>query len=105
MTKAFSAWLSPAYGGGLELRPDLDQIEGLSGEREALWARLDKAAFLTADEKRAAVGYGPLPRAASDVPASFADSGPGGEVQPRPAAHPRPQPRRRSVDQRRRWPC
>jgi phage portal protein BeeE len=35
MTKAFSAWLSPAYGGGLELRPDLDQVEGLSGEREA----------------------------------------------------------------------
>ena len=29
-------------------------------EREALWARLEKATFLTADEKRSAVGYGPL---------------------------------------------
>ncbi|MFV0367034.1 MAG: phage portal protein, partial [Hyphomicrobiaceae bacterium] len=28
--KAMSAWLSPAWGGGLELRPDLDQIEALS---------------------------------------------------------------------------
>ena len=35
MTKAFSCWLAPAYGGGLELRPDLDRVEGLSAEREA----------------------------------------------------------------------
>ncbi|MEO8421063.1 MAG: phage portal protein [Hyphomicrobium sp.] len=59
MAKAFSAWLAPAYGGGLDLRPDLDQVEGLSAEREALWARIDKVSFLTLDEKRAAVGYGP----------------------------------------------
>ncbi len=63
MTKAFSAWLAPAWGGGLEFKPDLDQVEGLSGEREALWARLNAAAFLTIDEKRAAVGYGPIPAA------------------------------------------
>ena len=44
----------------LDLRPDLDAIEALSPEREALWARLDKATFLTADEKRSAVGYAPL---------------------------------------------
>jgi hypothetical protein len=58
--KALSAWLAPAYGGELELKPDLDAIEALSPEREALWSRLDKATFLTANEKRAAVGYGPL---------------------------------------------
>ena len=44
----------------LELRPDLDAIEALSPEREALWARMEKATFLTPNEKRAAVGYGPL---------------------------------------------
>jgi phage portal protein BeeE len=44
----------------LELRPDLDAIEALSTEREALWARIGAATFLTADEKRAAVGYRPL---------------------------------------------
>ena len=65
--KAISAWLAPAFIDAsspvLELRPDLDAIEGLSAERETLWSRIDKATFLTRDEKRAAVGYGPL-----DVP-------------------------------------
>ena len=37
--KALSAWLSPAYGAPLELRPDLDAIEALSTEREALWTQ------------------------------------------------------------------
>jgi len=59
MASAFSAWLGPAYGGGVQLRPDLDQVQGLSAEREALWARIERASFLTLDEKRAAVGYGP----------------------------------------------
>jgi len=34
-------------------------VDGLSAEREALWARLNAATFLTANEKRAAVGYAP----------------------------------------------
>ena len=55
---AISNWLSPAYGATLTLRPDLDQIEALSPERDALWTRIDKATFLTNDEKRAAAGYG-----------------------------------------------
>ncbi len=42
------------------MRPDYDAIEALSPEREALWARVDKATFLTQNEKRAAVGYGPV---------------------------------------------
>jgi HK97 family phage portal protein len=56
--KALSRWLGEAYGGGLVLRPDLDAIEALSAEREALWARLERASFLSDDEKRTAVGYG-----------------------------------------------
>ena len=71
--KALSAWLAPAFAsptnpalslskgaGALELRPDLDAIEALSTEREALWSRIDKATFLTPNEKRSAVGYGPV---------------------------------------------
>jgi hypothetical protein len=54
---------SPTLNIPLELRPDLDAVEALSPEREALWARLDKATFLTADEKRAAIGYAPLDEA------------------------------------------
>jgi HK97 family phage portal protein len=54
---SFSAWLSDAYGDGLRLEPDLDRIAGLAGEREALWARVGAADFLTDEEKREAVGY------------------------------------------------
>src|SRR5919108_2138054 len=58
--RSLSAWLAPAWGEPLLLKPDLDAVEALSAEREALWARLERASFLTVDEKRAAVGYGPL---------------------------------------------
>jgi HK97 family phage portal protein len=70
--KSLFLWLAPALAGvrpsgsdtvapPLDLRPDLDAIEALSTEREALWSRINAATFLTPDEKRAAVGYGPTP--------------------------------------------
>jgi len=66
--KALSAWLAPAFADAgdfarapaLVLKPDLDQVEALSGEREALWARVGASEFLTLNEKRAAVGYGAI---------------------------------------------
>ena len=58
---ALGAWLGGSFGGSLRLVPDLDEIPALSVEREALWKRVGEAAFLTDDEKRAAVGYEPLP--------------------------------------------
>ncbi|QKP78747.1 phage portal protein [Methyloligella sp. GL2] len=58
--KAISGWLGASFGEGLELRPDLDAVEALSTEREALWERVRAADFLTVNEKRAAVGYGPV---------------------------------------------
>jgi HK97 family phage portal protein len=65
--KALSAWLAPGFdlGAGpdapaLELKPDLDAVEALSTEREALWARVQASDFLTVNEKRAAVGYGAI---------------------------------------------
>ena len=60
--EALSNWLSPAFGTKLRLTFDGDAIEALSTEREALWARVGAADFITADEKRAAVGYAPLKR-------------------------------------------
>ena len=39
--KALVAWLAPAWTTTFDLRPDLDQIEALTAEREALWARID----------------------------------------------------------------
>lgn len=58
--RALSSWLSPAYAGHLELRPDLDRVEALASERDALWSRLEEASYLTPNEKRAGVGYPPL---------------------------------------------
>jgi hypothetical protein len=43
------------------LRPDLDSLDALSGDRDAQWTRLQATTFLTDDEKRALVGYGPKP--------------------------------------------
>lgn len=56
--RGLTRWLGPRFGDGLRLGYDTDGIEALSAEREALWARVTKADFLTDDEKRAAVGYG-----------------------------------------------
>lgn len=56
--QSLCAWLEPSFGEGLRLEPDLDRIEALSVEREALWRRVSGADFLDRDEKRQAVGYG-----------------------------------------------
>ena len=58
VTDALSLWLGPQFGDELKLVADLDQVEALSLDRDALWARVEKATFLNIDEKRAAVGYG-----------------------------------------------
>jgi HK97 family phage portal protein len=61
MLDALAHWLAPAFGAGLRLVPDLDQLTALAPERESLWSRVNAAGFLSDDEKRAAVGYGPRP--------------------------------------------
>ncbi|MBU6338323.1 MAG: phage portal protein, partial [Acidobacteria bacterium] len=38
-----TTWLTPAFGTQLSLRCDLDQVEALAPERDALWTRLGKA--------------------------------------------------------------
>jgi HK97 family phage portal protein len=58
--KALTGWLGPQFGERLDLRPALDRVDALSGDRAALWDRMQRADFLSVDEKRAAVGYGPL---------------------------------------------
>jgi hypothetical protein len=56
---AFSEWLTSNASGELRFAADLDDIAALNDERDALWARLEKTSFLSNDEKREAVGYGP----------------------------------------------
>lgn len=54
-------WLGGHLGEVVALRPDLDQLPALSAERDAQWARVAAADFLTTAEKRAALGLPPLP--------------------------------------------
>jgi phage portal protein BeeE len=58
--KELSNWLAPVFGEELRLWYDTDQVEGLAADRDALWARVGAAGFLSDDEKREAVGYGKL---------------------------------------------
>ena len=60
VTEALTNFLGPHFGDGLRVSYDLDQVEALSVDRDGLWARVDKASFLTPNEKREAVGYGAL---------------------------------------------
>jgi HK97 family phage portal protein len=58
VTEALSAFIGPRFGDNLRLDFDLDRVEALAPDRDALWKRLNDASFLTAAEKRQAVGYG-----------------------------------------------
>ncbi len=51
-------WLSAHMGVAAALALDTDAIPALALRNQAIWERLEKASFLTDDEKRAAVGYG-----------------------------------------------
>jgi HK97 family phage portal protein len=57
VSEALALWLEPHVAGTLSIRPDLDQVEALAPDRDALWARVNAATFLSADEKRQAVGW------------------------------------------------
>lgn len=52
-------WLSAHMGEAVTLRPDLDQVPALAAERDAQWARVAGAEFLTEAEKRAMLGLPP----------------------------------------------
>ena len=57
-----AGWLSAQVGEVVDLSPDLDAAPALAAEREALWRRVAGADFLTEDEKRAMLGFGPAVR-------------------------------------------
>lgn len=56
VTSALADWLSDFTEDRLDLRPDLDQIPALAGERDAQWRRVGEASFLTDAEKRRLLG-------------------------------------------------
>ena len=56
VTASVSTWISRFAGEDLVLKPDLDQVPALSGERDQQWRRVASASFLTDAEKRALLG-------------------------------------------------
>ena len=54
MSAALGAWWP-----GLRLAVDVDQISALSEDRERLWRQLKGADFLSDEEKREMLGFGP----------------------------------------------
>jgi len=54
-------WLTPLFGEDLTLDYDTESIPALAPKREALWGKIETASFLTLNEKRAIVGYEPIP--------------------------------------------
>ncbi|MBE0452071.1 phage portal protein [Roseovarius autotrophicus] len=66
VTAAVAAWLTRFSGEALDLSPDLDRVPALAAERDAQWARVTGANFLTQREKRALLGLPPLPEAGAD---------------------------------------
>ena len=56
---ALAQWLAPAFG-SVRLAVDTDRIDALAADRTALWDRVSNAPFLTVNEQREAVGYGPI---------------------------------------------
>jgi HK97 family phage portal protein len=56
-----NGWLASAFEENLSLSYDVDSVPALAPRREAVWSKIAAADFLTLNEKRQAVGYGPLP--------------------------------------------
>lgn len=56
---AVAAWLAEFTDAPVHLKPDMDQVSALSSERDAQWARVTRAEFLTEAEKRALLGLPP----------------------------------------------
>ena len=64
MTVALASWLAGFTREPVEVRPDLDQVPALAAERDAQWARVAQADFLSEAEKRSLLG---LPAVADDA--------------------------------------
>lgn len=66
VTAALAQWLGSFTGDDVVLSPDLDQVSALSSERDAQWARVAGADFLTEPEKRRLLGLPPVSEETAD---------------------------------------
>ena len=56
VTAALADWLGQVMAHSVTLKPDVDQVAALSGERDQQWARIGSADFLSDAEKRRLLG-------------------------------------------------
>lgn len=74
-----SMWMAPVFGDDIRLDYDIDSVPALEQSRQAVFMSLKDASFLTVNEKRALIGFDPLPGAEHDQliqpPAMGADPG------------------------------
>ncbi|MDR2464573.1 MAG: phage portal protein [Holosporales bacterium] len=53
-------WLVPYFSTNLRIGYDKDAIPAIAAKRDYIWSMIQSASFLTINEKREALGYGPL---------------------------------------------
>ncbi len=56
-----NSWIVKEFQGDLRLGYHIEGIPALAQKQEDVWSRINQATFLTINEKRALLGYGPLP--------------------------------------------
>jgi HK97 family phage portal protein len=61
VSAGLAGFLGAHLGADLTLTPNFDGIDAMAKDREPLWRAVTAADFLTVDEKRATLGYGPMP--------------------------------------------
>ncbi|MDC7677242.1 phage portal protein [Asticcacaulis machinosus] len=64
-TRSLSAWLEPKFSGA-RIVCDLEGLPALTAERDALWARLEAASFLSDVERRQLAGLADVKREANE---------------------------------------
>lgn len=57
---ALNRWLMPCFGDDLRLAYDRDAVPALAADRNAEWERIERASFMTINEKRHALGLSPI---------------------------------------------
>jgi len=59
-TDALNNWLVPFFGNDLRLSYDMNKISALSVKQDKIWDRMQRADFMTQNEKRATAGLPPI---------------------------------------------
>lgn len=67
LTDELNHWLVPAFGEGLKLKLDLDEVPALAPRREKVWSRVTTSDWLTINEKREQTGYDRIDDPAADA--------------------------------------